>query len=172
MKFYITFWFVLLLLLGACDRVKNKTKELKDQVEQSVKDGIDMVFPTFDPYEADTEVNKERFRDFLQVELTPDIHNIYCYADQMGIDAKYQFGFYCDSNSVSRIIDKHSLKPIQSDTSLVFPDPKGLQTAFDWWEIDKVNQLPTLAWTDGGQYFKYFWYDKSVSKAYYMEFDM
>lgn len=163
---------IIVLTIISCDRIKNKGQELTDKTEEKVKDKtkdlVDKVVPHFDTYTPDTKFNKERFKDFLNVELTPDIKNIYCFDDAIGIDADYMFSFNCDAATAKKIIDKHQLKLDNETTDYAF----GLQHDFDWWEKQKIEKLDLYSWEGENQYFKYFWYDKTEQKAYYFEFDM
>jgi hypothetical protein len=156
----------------SCDRIKDKGKRIADKTEEKAKDKseelIDKVAPHFDAHKPDTKFNKERFKDFLQVELTPDVKNIYCFDDAIGIDADYQFSFNCDTSTARKIIEKHKLTLDTATTDYAF----GLQNDFDWWDKKKIEKLDLYSWKGDQQYFKYFWYDKSEQKAYYFDFDM
>lgn len=167
----------ILILLAAltvfsCDRAKNKGKELADKaverVENKSRDLIDKVLPHFDAYNPDTKYNKKRFKDFLQVELTADIKNIYCFDDAIGIDADYMFSFNCDTTTARKIIEKHHLKIEKTRTDYAF----GLQHDFEWWDKNKIEKLTLYSWQGDHQYFKYFWYDNTEQKAYYFDFDL
>ncbi len=160
------------LTIVSCDRIKNKGQELAEKTEKKVKDKskdfVDKVVPHFDAYKPDTKFNKERFKDFLKVDLTPDIKNIYCFDDAIGIDADYMFSFNCDTTTARKIIEKHQLKLDKETTDYAF----GLQHDFDWWDKKKIEKLDLYSWQGDRQYFKYFWYDKTEQKAYYFDFDM
>ena len=160
------------LILVSCDRIKNKGQELADKTEEKVKDKsedlVDKVVPHFDAYNPDTKFNKERFKDFLKVDLTSDVKNIYCFDDAIGIDADYMFSFNCDTTTTSKIIEKHQLKLDKVTTDYAF----GLQHDFDWWDKKKIEKLELYSWQGEHQRFKYFWYDKTEQKAYYFDFDM
>jgi hypothetical protein len=169
--FYIsTIIFVSTLI--SCDRINNKTQELADKTEGKAKDKskelADKVVPHFDAYKADTKFNQERFKDFLQVDLTADIKNIYCFDDAVGIDADYMFSFNCDATTASKIIEKQKLKLDKTTTDYAF----GLQHNFEWWDKKIIEKLDLYSWQGDRQYFKYFWYDQTAQKAYYFEFDM
>lgn len=168
---YIT-TIIFALAIVSCDRIKNKGQELADKTEEKVKDKskdlVDKVVPHFDAYKPDTKFNKERFIDFLKVDLTPDIKNIYCFDDAIGIDADYMFSFNCDTTTARKIIEKHQLKLDKETADYAF----GLQHDFDWWDKKKIVNLDLYSWQGDHQYFKYFWYDKTEQKAYYFDFDM
>jgi hypothetical protein len=160
------------LTIISCERIKNKGQELADKTEEKVKDKskdlVDKVVPQFDAYKPDTKFNKERFKDFLQVDLTADIKNIYCFDDAIGIDADYMFSFSCNITTARKIIEKHQLKLDKETTDYAF----GLQHDFDWWDKKKIKKLDLYSWQGDHQYFKYFWFDKTEGKAYYFDFDM
>lgn len=140
------------------EKVKNKSADLADKIR-----------PRFDAYTPDTRYNKRRFRDFLKIELTEDIHDIYCYDDAIGIDADYQFGFHCSPKTAQRIIRINKLKAdsLNSDYAL------GLQNDFSWWNKKKIEKLELYLWKDpSSEYYKYFWYDSREQKAYFFDFDM
>jgi len=169
--FYIlTIIFTLIIL--SCDRIKNKGQKLAGKTEEKVKDKskdlVDKLVPRFDAYKADTKFNKKRFNDFLQVNLTEDIKNIYCFEDVIGIDADYMFSFNCDSITENKIIEKHKLKLDKTTTDYAF----GLQNDFEWWDKNKIKKLDLYSWQGDHQLYKYFWYDRKEQKAYYFEFDM
>ena len=167
----------ILVIIGAlsifsCGQIKNKGKELAKETEQRIEDKskelIDKVVPVFDPYNPDTKFNKERFKDFLQVDLTPDIKNIYCFDDAIGIDADYQFSFNCNTSTVAKIIKKLNLTLDSKTTDFGF----GFQNDFDWWNKKKIEKLKLYSWKGENEYYKYFWYDTIEQKAYYFDFDM
>lgn len=159
-------------LCSSCGRITDKGKELVDKVENKVRntsnDLVDKVVPRFDPYNPDTKFNKERFKEFLKVELSPDVKRLYCFDDAVGIDADYMFSFKCDSTTASKIIQKHQLKRDKQTSDYAF----GLQDDFTWWDKKRIEKLDLYSWQGEHGYFKYFWYDKTDCKAYYFEFDL
>jgi hypothetical protein len=160
------------LLLVSCDRIRNKSREVAGASKQKAKEEAealaDKLHPRFDSDTPDTKYNKARFADFVQVDLTPDIKNIYCFDDAIGIDADYQFSFNCDTATARRIIEKHQLQPDTSATDYGF----GLQTDFPWWDKKKIEKLTLYKWKGDQEYYRYFWYDKKEGKAYFFDFDM
>lgn len=170
---------LLILIVVSCNRIKNKGgqlvdtataagKELMDTAtvagKEYAKDAVDKVIPRFDAYTPDTKYNKERFKDFIKVDLTPDVKNIYCYDEAIGIDASYQFAFNCDTSTARKIIEAHQLKrdPVKK---------YGIYREFEWWDIKKIEKLDLYTWEED-RYFKYFWYDEAEQKAYFLDFDM
>jgi hypothetical protein len=160
------------LTIVSCDSIQNKGKEIVNKTEEKVKakseELANKVVPQFDAYNADTKFNKERFKDFLQIELSSDVKNIYCFDDAIGIDADYMFSFNCFETTAKKIIEKHQLKLDKTITDYAF----GLQHDFDWWNKEKIEKLDLYSFQGEHQHFKYFWYDKTEEKAYYFEFDM
>lgn len=148
---------VFVLTAAACDWARSKGQQLADKV-----------IPRFDADQPDTWCNKARFKDFLAVELTSDVKNIYCFDDATGFDTDYMFAFNCDSSTARKIIEKHQLQRNQEPTDYAFV----LQDDFEWWDKRKIEQLNLYSWSDGRTYFKYFWYDTTEQKAYYFDFDL
>ncbi|TNE54263.1 MAG: hypothetical protein EP338_08220 [Bacteroidetes bacterium] len=130
---------------------------------------MDKLFPKFDSAQADTENNRKRFKEFIQVDLTPDIHGIYCFDDRMGIDSDFSFAFYCNYETSRKIIEKHHLKADTSENSRV---SKGLQHDFPWWNKDSIALLPFYSADSGRKLHRNFWYDSLQQKAYYFEYDL
>lgn len=163
---------IFILTLVACERIRNKGQEnitkAKEKVKEKSKVLIDKAIPQFDAYKADTKFNKERFNDFLKVDITPDIKNIYCFDDEVGIDSDYMFSFNCNIETTRKIIEKHQLKLDKETKDFAF----GIQNDFEWWDKKKIEKLDLYSWKDNQQYYKYFWYDKIEHKAYYFDFDM
>lgn len=132
---------------------------------------IEKIFPPFDSDIADTESNKKNFRNFLKVEITPDVKNIFCFDDAIGQDADYMFAFDCNSITLNKIIEEHLL----TRASVSHNDASGLQHEFPWWNKEKLKTLPTYSWNSDGtgkNLHKLFWYDDKNGKAYYFEYDL
>jgi hypothetical protein len=160
------------LALASCNKVSIKGKEIaknaEDQIRQESEELADKAFPKFDAYNADTKFNIMRFSEFLKVERTSDIKNIYCFEDAMGIDTDYQFSFHCNASTAKRILEKHNLNP--DSTSMDFATE--IQHDFDWWDKEKMEKLKMYSWNEKERYYKFFWYDEKEEKAYYFEFDV
>jgi hypothetical protein len=159
-----------LLLLIGCDQIKQdeSSNVVKQKLKKSAATIINKVIPQFDANTADTKFNKERFKEFLKIDLTADIKSIYCFDDRIGINADFQFSFNCNASTVAKIIEKHHLKLDTQNENLAF----GLQTEFNWWQKAKIKKLKLYSWTNGQNYFKYFWYDEREKKAYFFDFDV
>lgn len=160
----------------SCDEIYNKTEEVAKKVKKETEEQIqkqsqkvkEKLYPTFDHDKPDTENNKKRFKDFIKVKITDDVRNIYCYDDAVGIDSDYMFSFYCSSETSEKIKEKHDLT---MDT-LNSDDGFGMQDEFDWWDKDRIKELDKYSWTNGDQYYKYYWYDEENGKAYFFDFDI
>ena len=178
MKRLIHISIILILTIGmiSCDRIRNKSEHVAEKVKEKTKKElreqtqkvIEKVNPTFDYNKPDTENNKKRFKDFLKVEITPDVTNIYCFDDAIGIDVDYMFAFNCDNSTSRKIIEVHNLTIDTHNSDNGF----GIQHDFKWWDRKEIEKLQKYSWTDGNQYFKYYWYDKENGKAYFFDFDM
>ena len=169
---------ILILTIGliSCDRIRNKTEYVTEKVKEKTKDElreqtqkvIDKVYPPFDHDKPDTENNRKRFADFLKIEITPDVMNIYCFDDAIGIDADYMFAFNCNEITSQKIIESNNLTidNLNSDNGF------GMQSDFEWWDKERIKNLQKYSWTNGSQHFKYYWYDNGNEKAYFFDFDM
>lgn len=121
-------------------------------VKRQTRKVADVVFPQFDPGKPDSDNNRIRFKDFIQVEITPDVQNIYCFDDAIGIDQDYMFSFNCSPSTSEKIIAKHHLTADTLNTDNGF----GMQHDFEWWDKARIEQLQKYSWTDGKQYHRYY----------------
>jgi hypothetical protein len=176
MKYTLLTLLLITCLTVSCDRIKRKGEygiektgeKVKSVAERQTRKVVNAVFPQFDPGKPDSDNNKIRFKDFIQVEITPDVKNIYCFDDAIGIDHDYMFSFNCSLSTSERIIAMHHLlaDTLNADNGL------GMQHDFEWWDKAKIEKLQKYSWTDGKQYHKYYWYDAQTQKAYFFDFDM
>lgn len=178
MKLLVQVLIMMIMTIGliSCDRIRNKSEKVAEKVKEKSKDElrkqtqkvIDKVYPPFDHNKPDTENNKKRFKDFLKVEITPDVKNIYCFDDAIGIDADYMFAFNCNKSTSKKIIDVLNLTvdTLNSDNGFA------MQDEFEWWDKDRIKILQKFSWTNGNQYFKYYWFDEENEKAYFFDFDI
>lgn len=183
---------VCIIALSSCNRIKNKGEELADTAvaigkefadtavamgkeladtasvrgQQYAKAAVNEVIPMFDAYTPDTKYNKERYTEFILDTLTPDVKNIYCFGDAMGIDANYQFSFNCNATTAQKIIKAHELKADSTNTMYGFRDD------FEWWDTEKIKTLDCYTWEGEHRYFTHFWYDTKEQKAYFNTYDM
>lgn len=129
------------------------------------------IFPPFDSDVADTESNKKNFQNFLNVDLTPDIKNIYCFGDALGQNADYMFSFTCDSTTAQNIIEENELVK----DSTIGNNPESLQHDFVWWDKQRLSQLQSYSWNSNLETknrHKLFWYDDRNQKGYYFEYEL
>jgi hypothetical protein len=161
------FYISVLLLFSSCNRIKDKGDQLVHDAEQRSDELVDKVIPHFDCTTPDTRFNRQRFTEFLQIEPTPDVKNIYCCDNRIGIDASYQFAFTCDSATAHRIIQQHQLI---ADSAAI--DCSGLQKDFAWWDKQKIASLHSYSREVSPGYYQYFWYDATDRQAYYFDFDL
>ncbi|MDR2235549.1 MAG: hypothetical protein LBE92_05460 [Chryseobacterium sp.] len=143
----------------------------KEKTGQVARNAFEKVFPTFNSDRPDTEANKKNFRNFIKVDITPDVKNIYCFDDAIGQDADYMFSFSCNPETAEKIIERHRLVK----DSLRGNNQDGLQDDFFWWDKKKINELESYSWDsnhEGKNFHKIFWYDHEHQKAYYFEYDL
>ena len=175
LKFSLFFLFILFMLtLGvlSCNKIKSKGKEIASKIKEEVKDKsndlLDKAFPHFDYDTADTKYNKQRFEEYLEVKLTSDVKEIYCYGDFLGADYKVLFSFKCDSTTIQRIIKKKNLKPVQDINENGF----GFTVDFKWWDIEKMKRLRPYKVGVENKFWQYLWFDKEVETAFYEEYSL
>lgn len=170
-KNQILIFFICIVLFASCERVKNKGKQTIDKTKAAVAEKkdklVDKVFTHYDANTPYTKWNKKRFEEFFKFSPTTDVKNIYCYADEFGIDHDYQFAFNCDDSSIKKIAANLGL----NDTTKANIG-RGLWHSFAWWDSAKIETLQPF--TKKGTYETYWnlWYDEPAKKAYYFEFDM
>lgn len=159
---------LLLLILMALQCGLTSCSKIKNRVRSITKDAIDKVHPVFDATTPDTKYNKERFKEFFRVPLSPDVKDIYCNAEWFGQDATYQFAFSCNKHTAQQIINvNHFARPDAQSGTYSFSS----RIEFDWWQQKKIDSLPLLV-RHQDDLFRYFWYDSIRGKAYYLDFDI
>lgn len=165
--------FILFILtLYSCNRIKDEGIDIATKTEQKVKekskDVLDNVFPIFDAHIADTKFNKKRFVEYLEVELSDDVKDIYCYGDFLGIDYKVLFSFTCDSATIQKIIAKKEMELSTEayDVGLHFEEE------FSWWNKEKIKILKSYKYGKEDKFWEYLWYDKANKRAYFEAFSI
>lgn len=169
----------LLLIFFSCDRIKgkrdavvNKTKEAasktREKLRQEKNNLAEKVFPIYDHGKSDTESNKKRFREYLQVAPTPDVKEVYSYGDFMGIDYKVLIAFKCDTATINNIVKvkKMSLSNEEYDHGLTFGEE------FPWWDKNAIEQIQPYKVGKEYEYWEYLWYDPKTNLAYYQQFSL
>jgi len=163
---------IAVILVGgiiSCNKIKDKSAEVSRETKRKVKDKskdlVNDLFPLFDATVADTKYNKERFKEFLEIELTPDVKNIYAYGDFLGADYKVLIAFRCDSSTLKRIIlTKKMAISTNESPGLHFPEE------FTWWNKEITNKTKPYKIKDGQG--EYLWYDAIKGNAYYEQFSL
>ena len=168
-----------LATFSSCDRLKkkghevvDKTHEKIDETKQNIIDKkdqlVDKVFPTYDNGKPDTENNKKRFREHLQVDLTNDIRNIYAFGDFFGVDYKVLISFNCDTSTINKIAKRKNmtLSTKDNDEGLFF------SAEFPWWDKEKIAKIKPYKVGKEYEYWQYFWYDSKSKTAFYEEFSL
>ncbi|WP_143436592.1 hypothetical protein [Hymenobacter crusticola] len=152
---------------SGCDRLRNRKHRLTQRVRQFVFNKKDRIFPGFDATQADTESNRRRFRDFLGITPTPDVKNIYCASDRLGIDASFTFTFECSPSTHQAIIQQLQLQP---DTAIVAFSSGGFSTNYAWWDKKLTEQVKPYSRSQGALRW-YLWRDEKRNKDYFLTFD-
>ena len=130
-----------------------------------------LLSPGCTPYthdKPDTAPNQQGFARHFGFSPPADVTELYYYADELGIDAKYQLGFKADRSTVDRIVSSLDLK--KPDKGFV---EERIGTEFPWWTRSDFKDLkPYWKRSSDGKAFKYLWYDESKKQAWYLEFDL
>lgn len=144
-------------VFSSCQWIRNKKNDARDKV-----------FPIFNAGEPDTKYNKKRFEEYLEVPVTGDVKNIYCYGDFIGIDYKVLFSFSCDSVTIRHIIEKKEMAPDNDDhySRLFF------NVELPWWNQQEIDTLRPFKKGTEGELWQYLWYNKNEKRAYYEEFSL
>ncbi|RYZ43527.1 MAG: hypothetical protein EOP49_27860 [Sphingobacteriales bacterium] len=173
-KQFLTCLFVALALLS-CDRLAKKgssvANRVKDAAARKMEDAEDKAIAKFEPGTPDTRFNKKRFAEFFKFAPGPDVRNIYCYADRMGIDSKFQFGFACDTSTLNRIILAERLHKAAPEDGYEFSrllEP----TEFSWWQNKDLESRTPFLRNDNERAYTCLWYDTTLGKAWYLTYDM
>ena len=161
------------ILMVACNRAKNKGRELLDAGKGKItekKDAVlDKVWPQFDATVPDTKNNKKRFKDFMHFEPGPDVKNLYCEDNRIGINSSFYFVFECDDSTVSKI--RHELK-MTKDAEEHLPGWFGLGACpMPWWDSATIVRIKPDRAVDHKVYW-YLWYDQKKKTAYLETYDM
>ena len=152
----------------SCGKIKRRGHELIGKSKAAVADQTERVFPTYNAYTADTDDNKNRFKEHLQVELTNDVKNLYTYGDFMAIDYSVLMSFSCDQSTIDKIIEKNGLQLSTEDSmrAISFPGK------FGWWKQDVIDRLIPYSAGEEDEFWQFLWYDPVTKQAFYEEFSM
>ncbi|HEX2683362.1 MAG TPA: hypothetical protein VHL77_05500, partial [Ferruginibacter sp.] len=167
-----------LLSVLSCGKLRQKRDSVLSETRKTVNDArrqigeqknklADKILPGYDSGTPDTESNKKRFKEHLQVALTEDVSNIYAYGDFLGSDYKVLIAFTCDSSTINKIVSvKKMQKTANHDNGLSFPDE------IKWWNKDKIALLIPYKKGKEAENWEYLWYDAKTKQAFYEEFSM
>jgi hypothetical protein len=158
---YCLLFISLTATLASCGRTRKKGLH-------AVARRVDKVFPIFNSANPDTEFNKKRFKEYLGVDLTADVHDIYTYADFLGVDYTVLISFHCDTSTVNRIVQRLELAP--ADDSHVM-DLEFMER-FHWWDQKAIHTIVPFMRGKEQEYYNYLWYDKKTKTAYYEDFSL
>jgi len=165
---YILLILIFSFSIFSCDRVKKKGENVIAKAKNGASKQLDKIFPTYDAYKPDTDHNKRRFKEHLQVELTDDVKNIYSYGDFLGINYKVLIAFTCSKTTINSIIEikKMQKTPSKDDDGLFF------LAEFKWWDKDKIELLTPYKIGEKGKHWQYLWYDRKTKQAFYEEYSL
>ncbi len=152
----------------SCQKVKNKSQQVSHYLHRVVFEGKDRLFPQFDSTRPDTESNKRRFKDFVGIEPSADVQNLYCNADELGINASYSFVFTCDSSTHQAIIRQLRLTP---DSSTADFSTGGFATNVWWWNKEITTREKPYS-RQQKDLRCYLWRDQKERKDYFLTFDL
>jgi hypothetical protein len=165
----------LLLTLFSCDRIKRKGDQVVDKTKEKIIEKknaaidkvTDKLFTNYSQDKPDTKANRKIFADFFNFQVTPDVHNLYAYADELGIDASYYLAFNCDDSTIKKIKQNLSLETDKTETSF----GGGLNSSpIFWWDTAFINKSKPFSKQEKNLYW-YLWYDKLKKRAYFFTFD-
>ncbi len=163
---------IISLTIPSCDKIKNKGLELYEYTEDAIKikskDLSDKIFPIFDSETSNTKYNKERFNEYMEIELTDDIDSIYSFGDFLGSDYKILISFKCAPKTIDKIVKAKNMKLSEDakDNGLLFSGE------FKWWDKDVIEKIqPYVRIDKSGDRF-YLWYNMNTQKAYYEQFSL
>lgn len=166
----------LLLTIVSCDRIKRKGDRVIDQTKEKIiekkKAAIEKVigklFTKYNHDKADTKANRKIFADFFGFPVTPDVHNLYAYADELGIDASYYLAFDCNDSTIKKITQKLHLQAGTKESN--FEGGLNSSPMLFWWDTAFLNNTKPFLRQEKSRYW-HLWYDKPNKKAYFLTFD-
>lgn len=147
------------------DKTREKIIEKKNTAIDKVAGKF---FTNYNHDKVDTKANKKIFADFFGFQVTPDVQNLYAYADELGIDASYYLAFECNDSTIKKIKLKLDLQADKTETS--FGGGLNSSPTF-WWDTAFINRAKSSSKKEKNLYW-YLWYDKPKKKAYFLTFDI
>ena len=115
----------------------------------------------------DTVANRKRFERHLGFPPDDSITQVYYYADEIGVDVRYQMSFKCNRERVDDIIRQLGLSPA--------PDPYGgLRpiTGFTWWTEGATKDCELWVAESSKDYFRELWYSEERGVVLYQEYSL
>lgn len=149
----------------SCGKIKRDEEQLLEKQQEALSDRDSLSYNSSTP---DTDDNKKRFREHLEMTITADVKELFTYGNVMGIDNSVLMSFTCDQATINRIIRKNAME-LCADTT-----DKGLflTGSPQWWKRDVIEKLvPYKAGEEDG-FWQYLWYDPVTKQAFYEEFSM
>ncbi|MBW8683363.1 hypothetical protein [Chitinophaga rhizophila] len=129
---------------------------------------MEEVFPTYHSTTPDTDDNKKRFREHLEVDATPDVRGLYTYTDFMGADYEVLIAFTCDKQTISNIVRRNGMK-LSADTGAARILMNGGPA---WWKSGAMERLVPYQAGDEDGFWQYLWYNPVTGEAFYKEFSL
>ncbi|MCC2547583.1 hypothetical protein LJY25_14090 [Hymenobacter sp. BT175] len=161
---------VALVLLGlgwvSCDQVRESRQELSQKIRQQAADKQDQLLPRFDARTPDTESNRRRFAEFLDMNPPAGVRRLYCYADELGADATYALAFESGPATTRAIIQRLGLQP--DTTGLAFSGQLLVEQA--WWDQVAIARAKPYSKREG-RVSSYLWRDEKTARTYFLTFD-
>lgn len=152
----------------SCGKIRRHGHGVISKSQAAVTDQTERVFPTYNAYTADTDDNKNRFKEHLQVELTSDVKDLYTYGDFMAIDYSVLISFTCDQSTIDKIIEKNGLQLSTGENIRAI----SFSGKFNWWKQDMIDQLIPYQAGEEDEFWQFLWYNPVTKQAFYEEFSM
>jgi hypothetical protein len=152
----------------SCGKIKRGGQEVLHDTKQAAANQIDKILPTYHDHSADTDSNKDRFTEHLQLELPGDVKNLYTYSDFIGIDYTVLMSFTCDQATIDKIVKKNGLRLSTDDNDHGI----SFRGKFGWWKQETVDTLIPYKAGEEDEFWQYLWYDPTTRQAFYQEFSM
>ncbi|MGC4103826.1 hypothetical protein [Ferruginibacter sp.] len=124
------------------------------------------LFVDYDIDKPDTKSNRERFKDYLKIDINENVKEVFCYADFLGADYKIQMSFKCDTATVNKIISVNKL--YKQD----FRGGRNLDNQFPWWNEKRIDSIRPYIMSIEDELYKFLWFDPQSGKAYYLEYSL
>ncbi|MFT5513863.1 MAG: hypothetical protein ACI8SE_002274, partial [Bacteroidia bacterium] len=125
--------------------------------------------PPFDRSTPDTKNNKYHFRHLVNLEPSTDVHGLYTYGNEMGIDASYLLTFKCGPETVLQIIKSNDMELDDQKGTVLY----GIGTNVSWWNVSDIDTLTRYIYSsENERYFRYFWYNDYTNQGYFLYFDL